>query len=103
MHPLPVIGITFSAHSMLVIAALSRSRSASLETDVSLANLLSLPSSVGLAGDLAWKADQEADMEVSTTVLTKNPAEIPTEVPTEVPMEVPTKVPIEVPAKIDRT
>ena len=34
--------------------------------DVSLANLLSLPSSVGSARDLAKKADQEADMEVST-------------------------------------
>ena len=34
--------------------------------DVSLVDLSSLPSSVGSAGDLAQKADQEADMEVST-------------------------------------
>ena len=66
MHPLSAIGITFSVHSVLALAASSRLRSTSLETDVSLANLSSLPSSVGSAGDLAQKVDQEADMEVST-------------------------------------
>ena len=53
MHPLSVIGITFSAHSILASAASSRSRSTSLKMDVSLADLSLLPSSVGLAGDLA--------------------------------------------------
>ena len=66
MHPISAIGITFSVHSVLASAASSRSRSTSLEMDISLADLSSLPSSVGLAGDLAQKADQKADMEVST-------------------------------------
>ena len=73
MHPLSAIGIAFSAHSVLASAALSRSSSTSLETDVSLANLSLLPSSVGLARDLAQKVDQETDMEVSTVG-----AEVPT-------------------------
>ena len=73
MHPLSAIGIAFSAHSVLALAASSRSRSTSLKTDISLADLSSLPSIVGLAGDLAQKADQEADIEVST---------VGTEVPT---------------------
>ena len=66
MHPISAIGIAFSVHLVLASAALSQSRSTSLETDVSLVNLSSLPSSVGSAGDLARKVDQEADMEVST-------------------------------------
>ena len=66
MHPISVIGITFSVHLVLALTALSRSLSTSLGTDVSLADLSSLPSSVGSAGDLAQKVDQEADMEVST-------------------------------------
>ena len=37
-----------------------------VKLDVSLANLSSLLSSMGSAGDLAQKVDQEADMEVST-------------------------------------
>ena len=53
MHPLSVIAITFSAHSVLASAASSQSRSTSLETDISLADLSSLPSSVGSAEDLA--------------------------------------------------
>ena len=53
MHPLSAIGITFSVHLVLALAALSQSRSTSLKTDVSSANLSSLPSSVGLARDLA--------------------------------------------------
>ena len=73
MHPLSVISITFSAHSVPALAASSRSRSTSLKTDVSLANLSSLPSSVGLARNLAQKANQEADKEVSTAG-----AEVPT-------------------------
>ena len=73
MHPLSVIGITFSTHSILALAALSQSRSTSLKMDISLANLSLLPSSVGSARDLAQKADQEADMEVSTVG-----AEVPT-------------------------
>ena len=73
MHPLSVIDIAFSAHSILASAALSQSRSTFFKTDISLANLSSLPSSVGSAGDLAQKADQEADMEVSTAG-----AEVPT-------------------------
>ena len=64
--PLSVIGITFSAHPVLALATSSQSRSTSLEPDISLANLSLLPSSVGLAGDLTQKADQEADMEIST-------------------------------------
>ena len=66
MRLLSVIGITFSVHSVLPSAASSQSRSTSLETDVSSANLSLLPSSVGLALNLAQKVDQEADMEVST-------------------------------------
>ena len=36
MHPMSVIGITFSVHSVLTSAASSRSRSTSLKTDISL-------------------------------------------------------------------
>ena len=53
MHPISAIGIAFSVHSVLASAASSRLRSTSLKTDVSLADLSSLPSSVGLARDLA--------------------------------------------------
>ena len=53
MRPLSAIGITFSAHSILVSAASSESRSTSLKMDVSLADLSSLSSSVGLARNLA--------------------------------------------------
>ena len=53
MCPLSAIGITLSAHSVLTSAASSQYRSASLKTNISLADLSSLPSSVGLAGDLA--------------------------------------------------
>ena len=49
MHPLSVIGITFSVHSVLALAASSQSRSTSLEKDISLADLSLLPSSVGSA------------------------------------------------------
>ena len=73
MHPLSAIGIAFSAYSILASAASSQSRSTSLDIDVFLANLSLLPSSVGLAGDLAQKADQEADMDV---------CKVGTEVPT---------------------
>ena len=53
MHPLSVISIAFSAHSVLALAASSQSRSTSLEMDISLADLSLLPSSVESAGDLA--------------------------------------------------
>ena len=75
MHPLSVICITFSAHSILASPALSRSMSTSLKTEISLANLSLLPSSVGSARDLARKVNQEADMEVSTVG-----AEVPTRI-----------------------
>ena len=66
MHPLSVIGITFSAHSVLALAVSSRSRSTSLKMDVSLADLSSLPSSVGWPGtwlerwirNLTWRLAQ---------------------------------------------
>ena len=51
--PLSASGITFSVHSVLATATSSQSRSVSLETEVSLVDLSSLPSSVGSAGDLA--------------------------------------------------
>ena len=47
--------------------------STSLKTDISLADLSLLTSSVGSARDLAQKVDQEADMEVGTAG-----AEVPT-------------------------
>ena len=96
MHPLLAIGLTFSPHAMLATASSLQSQSISLETDVSLADLSSLPLSIGSARDLAQKTEQ--DMEVLTAV----PREVPAEVPMEVPAEVQTEVPMEVPAKVDR-
>ena len=64
-----------------------------LKTDVSLADVSSLPLSVGSAGGLAQKTEQEADMEVSTTILTEAPAEVQTEVPGEVPVVIQTDTP----------
>ena len=84
MHPLSVIGITFSVHAMLCLPG-----------DGGLSgHLSSLPSTVGSTRDLTQKMEQEANMEVLTAV--------PTEIPMEVPAEVQTEIPTEVPAKVDR-
>ena len=53
MHPISAIGIASSVHSVLASAASSQLRNTFPETDVCLADLLLLPSSVGLAGGLA--------------------------------------------------
>ena len=63
------------------VASTQSSRSTSLETDVLLANVSSLPSSVGLAGDLARKVVLEADMEVSMVALTDITTGVPAETP----------------------
>ena len=89
MHPMMVINIAISAHSVLASIALTQSsRSNSLETDVSLADILSLPLSMGSAR----KVNVEADMEVSMVASTDTPTEVPTEIldgdPVKAPMDV---------------
>ena len=52
MWPLQQADISFMAHAVLGYAVLTRLRGTSVETDVSFADISSLPSSVGLAGDM---------------------------------------------------
>ena len=74
------MGIGFTAHTMLVSTPSSHSsHSTSLETDVSMVDILSLPSSVGSTGDLVKRADTKATMEVLTTVSMGTPSEAPRE------------------------
>ena len=47
-----VLDITFSSQAVLGSAVWMQSRSTSLETDVSLADIYSLPSRVGSTGDM---------------------------------------------------
>ena len=93
MHSMIAIGITFSARAVLASVALTQSnRSTSLETDVSLAEVSSLPSSIGSAGDLVRKVNLEADMKVSTVASTDTPMEVPVETsdrdPTKAPVDI---------------
>ena len=71
------MGIGFTAHTVMAFA--SSSHSTLLETDVSTANILSLPSSIGSAGDLAKRTGIEAAMDVSIMASTDAPSEAPTE------------------------
>ena len=68
MRQLMVLDITFSSQAVLGSGVLTWSRSTSLEMDVSLADISSLPSSVGSAGDMHRheRQDSEADMEIAT-------------------------------------
>ena len=52
MWPLQQTEILFMPHAVLVYATLIRSRSTSVEMDISCADIFSLPSSVGSAGDM---------------------------------------------------
>ena len=58
MQPLQQADISFMPHAALGYAVLTRSRGTSVETDVSFADISSLPSSVGLAGDMPRPSDQ---------------------------------------------
>ena len=79
MCPMMAMSITFTAHAALVSAPLTGSSwSTSLKTDVSVANVSSLLSSVGLAGDLVRKVNTEAEMEILTVASTGTPTEVPT-------------------------
>ena len=80
VHPMVAIGISFTTHAVLTSAPLiCSSQSASLETDVSMADISSLPLSIGSAGDLVRRAETKAAMEVSITALMDTPSETPTE------------------------
>ena len=52
MQPLQQAGISFMPHAVLSYAVSTRSRGTSMETDVSFTDISSLPSSMGLAGDI---------------------------------------------------
>ena len=52
MRHLTVLDIAFTPQAVLGVTVSTRSRSTSLETDVSLADISSLPSSVGSTGDM---------------------------------------------------
>ena len=66
--PLMAMGIGFTTHAVMASAPSGHSsHSMLLETDVSTADISSLPSSVGSAGDLANRIGVEAAMDVSTT------------------------------------
>ena len=69
MRQLIVLDISFSSQAVLGSAVLTQSRSTSLEMDVSLADISSLPSSVGSTGDMhrCEKQDSEVDMEIATS------------------------------------
>ena len=61
MNPMMAIGIAFVAPAILVSVTLTcSSQSTSLETDISIADMLSLLLSVGSAGDLAREVNIEA-------------------------------------------
>ena len=51
-RPLQQVDISFMPHAVLGYAASTQSRSTSIETDVSLTDISSLPSSVCCAGDM---------------------------------------------------
>ena len=66
--PLMAMGIGFTDHAMMASAPSGHSsRSTLLEMDVSTADILSLPSSIGSARDLANRVGVEAAMDVSAT------------------------------------
>ena len=69
MRQLMVLDITFSSQAVLGSTVLTWSRSTSFEMDVSLADISSLPSSVGSAEDMhrCERQDSEADMEIATS------------------------------------
>ena len=69
MRQLMVLDITFSSQAVLGSVVSTWSRSTSLEMDVSLADISSLPSIVGSAGDMHQheRQDSEADMEIATS------------------------------------
>ena len=69
MRQLMVLDITFSSQAVLGSTVSTQSRSTSLETDVSLADISSLPSSVGSTRDMHQheRQDSEADMEIATS------------------------------------
>ena len=63
MWPLQQAEISFMPHAVLGYATLIRLRSTSVETDVSCADISSLPSSVGSAGDMPRRETQLGDYE----------------------------------------
>ena len=63
MRHLMVLDIAFTSQAVLGAPVLTWSRNTSLETDVSLADISSLPSSVGSTGDML---QCEVDMETTT-------------------------------------
>ena len=66
--PLMAMGIGFTAHAVMVSAPSGHSsHSTSLEMDISTADISSLPSSIGSAGDLVNRVGGEAAMDVSAT------------------------------------
>ena len=78
MHPMMAMGIAFTTHAVLAsVLSIRSSQSASLETDVSMADVSSLPSSIRSAGDLARRVNTEAKMEILTAALTSTPSEVP--------------------------
>ena len=69
MRQLMVLDITFSSQAVLGSAVLMQLRSTSSKMDVSLADISSLPSSVGSAVDMHQyeRQDSEEDMEIATS------------------------------------
>ena len=79
MRLMMAMGITFTTHAVFTSALLTHSSgSTSLETDVSIADVLSLALSMGSARDLVRKVDAEAEMEILTVASTGTPSEAPT-------------------------
>ena len=74
------MGISFTAHAVMAsVPSGHSSRSTSLETDISTADILSLLPSVSSAGDLVNRAGTEAAMGVSTTASMDAASETPSE------------------------
>ena len=69
MRQLMVLDISFSSQAVLGSTVSTQLRSTSLEMDVSLADISSLPLSVGSTGDMHRREiqDSEADMEIATS------------------------------------
>ena len=69
IRQLMVLDISFSSQAVLGSTVLTQLRSTLLEMDVSLADIYSLPSSVGSTGDMHQRErqDSEADMEIATS------------------------------------
>ena len=69
MRQLMVLDISFSSQAVLGSTVSRQSRSTSLEMDVSLADIFSLPLNVGSTGDMHRheRQDSEADMEIATS------------------------------------